>query len=63
VSWVSRRGYFYDQVMAQTFVGSKVVVDSLGRYRQAAVTANHGPSWWGPRKRHEAGQLAVADAS
>ncbi|KAH8641104.1 hypothetical protein IG631_04045 [Alternaria alternata] len=49
--------------MAQTFVGSKVVVDSLGRYRQAAVTANHGPSWWGPRKRHEAGQLAVAGES
>jgi hypothetical protein len=38
------------------FVGSKVVMGLFGRNRQAAVTATHGPSWWGSDTRHEVGQ-------
>ena len=56
VSLVCKCRCRWEDATAQTIIGSKVVVSLLGRNRQAAVTANHGPSRWGPRMRHEAGQ-------
>ena len=56
VSLVSKCRCRWEDATAQRVIGSKVVVSLLGRNRQAAVTANHGPSRWGPRMRHEAGQ-------
>lgn len=60
-SLVCECGCRLEDATAQRVIGSNVVVSLLGRNRQAAVTANHGPSLVGSMHAPRGGAKAVAD--